>query len=45
MYLLSESLFLGGKTGALGEATDLREKAAILGDLDAICESGKRAAD
>ncbi|RKR12710.1 tetratricopeptide repeat protein [Arthrobacter oryzae] len=45
MYLLSESLFLGGKTGDIGEAANLLEEAAILGDLDAICESGRRAAD
>lgn len=45
MYLWSESLVLGGKTGDLAKANALLEKAATLGDLDAICESGRRAAD
>lgn len=45
MYLLSESLFLGGKSGDVAQAAALLEKAAILGDLDAMYESGKRAAD
>ncbi|WP_456506254.1 tetratricopeptide repeat protein [Arthrobacter sp. UYCu723] len=45
MYLLSQSLLLGGKTKDAAEAAILLEKAAILGNLDALCESGKRAAD
>lgn len=45
MYLLSQSLLLGGKTVDAAEAAILLEKAAVLGNLDALCESGKRAAD
>lgn len=45
MYLLSQSLFDGGRSENAVDAAILLEKAAVLGNLDAICESGKRAAD
>ena len=45
MYLLAQSLLDGGRAENADEAVILLEKAAVLGNLDAICESGKRAAD
>ncbi|MBG6185111.1 TPR repeat protein [Arthrobacter sp. CAN_A214] len=45
MYFTAEVLFAGGKADDQAEAFVLLEQAANLGNLDALCESGRRAAD
>ncbi|MCC3291254.1 tetratricopeptide repeat protein [Arthrobacter sp. zg-Y1110] len=45
MYFTAEALFAGGKADDQAEALVLLEQAASLGNLDALCESGRRAAD
>lgn len=45
MYLVAEVLFAEGKVEDQAEATIMLEQAATLGNLDALCESGRRAAD